>query len=124
MAATCADVLNTSSCCLEVACQVTNLMMTAGCAFSVSVLQLLLVMGVLEHTSVFLLLCWVLVVPLLLGVTRVADVARKRWLLPLDGKQLPCMAVAAAGLGEQGVTGTYAAAMLSSIRCCSSRGFD
>lgn len=65
----------------------------------VSALQLLLVMGVLEHTSVFLLLCWVLVVPLLLGVTRVADVARKRWLLPLDGKQLPCLAVAAAGLG-------------------------
>jgi len=82
--------------------------------FSASVLQLLLVMGVLEHTSVFLLLCWVLVVPLLLGVTRVADVARKRWLLPLDGKQLPCLAVAAAGLGEQDVTGTHAAAMLSS----------
>lgn len=62
--------------------------------------QLLLVMGVLEHASVFLLLCWVLVVPLMLGLTRAADVARKRWLLPVPSKQLPWIAAAAAGLGE------------------------
>jgi hypothetical protein len=71
-------------------------------------LQLLLVMWVLEHASVFLLLCWCTVVPLLLGVTRLADVARKKPLL-LDNRQLPALAVAAAGLGERHVcVGDYA----------------
>lgn len=65
-----------------------------------ALLQLLLVMWALEHASVFLLLCWVTVVPLLLGVTRAADVAKRRWLVALANKQLPWLAVAAAGLGE------------------------
>jgi hypothetical protein len=65
-----------------------------------AVLQLLLVMWVLEHSSVYLLLCWLLVVPLLLGVTRAAHVAKRSWLVPLQASQLPWLAAAAAGLGE------------------------
>lgn len=70
-----------------------------------SCLQLLLVMWVLEHSSVFLLCCWVTVVPLLLGASRAADVARTRWLLPESGKQLPWLAAAAVGLGETMLAG-------------------
>jgi hypothetical protein len=66
-------------------------------------LQLLLVMWVLEHASVNLLLCWLLVVPLLLGVTRAAHVAKSSWLQPLQASQLPWLAAAAAGLGEANV---------------------
>jgi hypothetical protein len=50
---------------------------------------------VFERASVFLLLCWCTVVPLLLGVTRLADLARRKPLL-LDNRQLPVLAVAAA----------------------------
>ena len=43
----------------------------------------------------FLLLCWCTVVPLLLGVTRLADVAGRKPLL-LDNRQLHALALAAA----------------------------
>lgn len=77
-------------------CRQTRCCLLMPCAL----LQLLLVMWVLEHASVFLLLCWLVVVPLLLGVTRAAHVAKRSWLQPLQASQLPWLAAAAAGLGE------------------------
>eukprot|EP00775_Hariotina_reticulata_P010669 gene10669-10828_t len=65
---------------------------------TLNTLQVLLLAGVLLHSSVYMVLCWVTVVPLLLELSRVADVSSKTaWRAIPQQQQLP-LAAAVAGL--------------------------
>jgi hypothetical protein len=62
--------------------------------------QVVLLSAFMLHGSVYMLLCWVTVLPVLISYSRIADVSMKALVMPLPQHLRPPVALACIGLGK------------------------